>query len=59
MASEARKITAHYLNGLAVAILATTGGAAFAGSATIAVAVLAVLISLIVHLSAVWFVRSG
>ena len=59
MASEARKVTAHYLNGLAVAMLATTGGAVFAGNATLAAAVLAVLVSLIVHLSAVWFVRAG
>lgn len=58
MISEARKITAHYLNGLAVAILATIGGALLVGEASMAAAILAVLISLLVHLCAVLLVRA-
>jgi hypothetical protein len=59
MMSEARKITAQYLNGLAVAILATFGGALLAGKASAMAAALAVLSSLLVHLCAVWLVRTG
>jgi hypothetical protein len=59
MVSEARKITAQYLNGLAVAILATVGGALLAGRTTTAAALLAVLISLLVHLWAVCLVRAS
>jgi hypothetical protein len=57
MSSEARKITAQYLNGLAVAVLATTGGALLAGEATIGAVVLAALASVLVHLCAAGLVR--
>jgi hypothetical protein len=56
MVSEARKITAQFMNGLAVAATATFGGALAAGNATIAAAALAVLISLLLRVCAVWVV---
>jgi hypothetical protein len=59
MMSEARKITAQYLNGLAVAVLANFGGALLAGKASATAVALAVLSSLLVHLCAVWLVRNG
>ncbi len=58
MVNEARKITAQYLNGLAVAILATIGGGVLAGKASAIAVALAVLSSLLVHLCAVWLVRA-
>ena len=57
MSSQARKITAQYLNGLAVAVLATTGGALLAGEASIGALALAALASVLVHLCAAWFIR--
>jgi hypothetical protein len=59
MVNEARKITAQYLNGLAVAILASFVGALLTGKASMTAAALAVLSSLLVHLCAVWLVRTG
>jgi sulfopyruvate decarboxylase TPP-binding subunit len=57
MISEARKTTAQYLNGLAVAILATCGGAYLAGEASALALVAAALGSLLTHLFAVWLMR--
>jgi hypothetical protein len=58
MSSEARKITAQYLNGLAVAVLATMGGAMLAEQATTGAVALAALASVLMHLCAVWFIRA-
>ncbi|HEY8357156.1 MAG TPA: hypothetical protein VIL30_06800 [Ramlibacter sp.] len=57
MMSEARKITAQYLNGLAVAILASVGGACLTDRAPLTLVVVAAVCSLIVHLFAVRLVR--
>ena len=59
MVSEARKITAQFLNGLSVATTAIFGGALMAGNVTIPCAALAVLISLLLHVCVVWLVRAG
>jgi biopolymer transport protein ExbB/TolQ len=58
MISEARKTTAQYLNGLAVAILATFVGAYLADEASALAVAFATLASLLVHLFAVWLIRS-
>ena len=52
--SEARKITAQYLNGLAVGTMATFGGAYIAGETSELPLVAAALASLIMHLFARW-----
>ena len=56
--SEARKISAQYLNGLAVAILATIGGAFMGKHASADIMLFAGLVSLAAHALAVWIVRT-
>lgn len=53
---EARKTTAQYLNGLAVAVLATTGGAYLGNQATETIMVMAAFVSVGAHALAVWIV---
>ena len=55
--TEARKTTAQYLNGLAVAVLATAGGAYLGNHAPAAILLLAGLVSLAAHALAVWVVK--
>ena len=55
--TEARKTTAHYLNGLTVAVLATAGGAYLGNHAPGAILLLAGLLSLTAHVLAVWVVK--
>jgi hypothetical protein len=55
--SEARKTTAQYLNGLAVAVLATTGGAFIGNQVPAGTLLLAGLISLAAHALAIWMVK--
>jgi hypothetical protein len=55
--SEKRKATAHYLNGLAVAALATTGGAYLGNHVPGDAFLLAALVSVSAHALAVWIVR--
>lgn len=59
MMSEARKVTAQYLNGIAVAILATVGAAYIGGEVSGVAVLLAAFISAILHAVAVWVVTSG
>ncbi len=55
--SEARKTTAQYLNGLAVAVLATAGGAFIGNQVPVGTLLLAGLISLAAHAMAIWMVK--
>ena len=55
--TEARKTTAQYLNGLAVAVLATTGGAYLGNQVPGDTFLLAALMSVSAHALAVWIVR--
>jgi hypothetical protein len=55
--TEGRKTTAQYLNGLAVAVLATTGGAFIGKSVSVEILVLAWLLSFATHALARWMVR--
>jgi CRISPR/Cas system-associated protein Cas10 (large subunit of type III CRISPR-Cas system) len=55
--NEARKTTAQYLNGLAVAVLATTGGAFIGKNVSLDILLLAALLSLAAHACALWLVR--
>jgi hypothetical protein len=55
--TEKRKTTAQYLNGLAVAALATTGGAYLGNHVPGDAVLLALLVSLSAHALAVWVVR--
>jgi hypothetical protein len=55
--NEARKTTAQYLNGLAVAVLATTGGAFIGKNVSADFLVMAALLSLAAHAGALWLVR--
>lgn len=57
--NEARKITAQYLNGLAVAVVATVAGAYIAGDASALTVAGAGLGSLLVHLIAVRLGQTG
>jgi hypothetical protein len=54
---EGRKTTAQYLNGLAVAALATTGGAFISKSVSVDILIVAVLLSLAAHALALWLVK--
>ncbi|WP_162783836.1 hypothetical protein [Devosia naphthalenivorans] len=55
--TEVRKTTAQYLNGLAVAVLATAGGAFLGNHTSEAILLLAGLVSLGAHALAVWVVK--
>lgn len=55
--TEARKTTAHYLNGLAVAVLATAGGAYLANHVPEAILLLAALASIAAHALALWVLK--
>jgi len=55
--TEVRKTTAQYLNGLAVAVLATAGGAYLGNHAPAAILLLAGLVSLVTHALAIWVVK--
>ncbi|HEY8356794.1 MAG TPA: hypothetical protein VIL30_04965 [Ramlibacter sp.] len=55
--SEARKTTAQYLNGLAVAVLATTGGAFVGNQVPVGTLLLGGLISVATHAVAIWMVK--
>lgn len=55
--TEGRKITAQYLNALAVAVLATTGGAYLGNHVPGDAFLLAALMSVFAHALAVWIVR--
>jgi hypothetical protein len=57
--TEVRKIVAHYLNGLAVAVLATFLGAALAGNCAPSEVLAAALVSALFHGLAVLLVRGA
>jgi hypothetical protein len=55
--SEAKKISAHYLNGIALAVLAIAGSAYLAGNVPLQAAALAGVLGAVLHQLAVAIVR--
>ncbi|WP_162783767.1 hypothetical protein [Devosia naphthalenivorans] len=55
--TERRKTTAQYLNGLAVAVLTTTGGAYLGRHVSGGFLLMALLMSVSAHALAAWIVR--
>lgn len=57
MTSEQSKITAHYVNGLAIAVVATLGAAYLAGKVPVGLLAVGALASIGLHIVAIWITR--